>query len=224
MILADRLRHFPSWRENAPIELHQNIQHLTFTPDKINIIRGAVERSYFKYSLLLTLNGWPSKSSKLPRIARQFWGARDELTIEEGVLLKGDCMCIPPELYNRSLHELHETHLGMEKMQHRARATMYWPRMNADIIEYVKCCKTCIHNKATQHRQPMIPRDVPDTSWQDLTADFFTYKTNDYLLVADTFSKYPFTYKMHKKTAESSHSQVNSTIFTIWSSKHYFNR
>ena len=50
--------------------------------------------------------------------------------------------------------------------------------------------------------QPMIPRDMPDTPWQDLAADFFTYKTNDYLLVADTFSKYPFTYKMHKKTAE----------------------
>ena len=87
-------------------------------------------------------------------------------------------------------------------MQHRARAMMYWPGMNVDIIEYVKCCKTCIQNKATQHMQPMIPRDVPDTPWQDLAADFFTYKTNDYLLVTDTFSKYSFTYKMHKKTAE----------------------
>ena len=35
--------------------------------------------------------------------------------IEDGVVLKGDCMCIPPELYYRSLHELHETHFGMEK-------------------------------------------------------------------------------------------------------------
>ena len=203
MIIADRLSRFPSWRENAPIELHQNIQHLTFTPDKINIIRGAVETDPILSTVYhITLNGWPSKISKVPRIARQFWGARDELMIEDGVLLKGNCMCIPPELYNRSLHELHETHLGIEKMQHRARATMYWPGMNADIIEYVKCCKTCIQNKATQHMQPMIPRDVPDTPWQDIAADFFTYKTNDYLLVADTFSKYPFTYKMHKKTAE----------------------
>ena len=203
MILADRLSRFPSWRENAPIELHQNIQHLTFTPGKINIIRAAVERDpIFSTVYHITLNGWPSKISKVPRIARQFLGARDELTVEDGVLLKGDCMCISPELYDRSLHELHETHLGIEKMQHRARATMYWPGMNADIIEYVKRCKTCIQNKATQHMQPMIPRDVPDTPWQDLAADFFTYKTNDYLLVADTFSKYPFTYKMHKKTAE----------------------
>ena len=112
--------------------------------------------------------------------------------VEEGVLLKGDHMCIPPELYDRSLHELHETHLGIEKMQHRARATMYWLWDEfADILEYVKCCKTCIQNKATQHMQPMIPRDVPDTPWQDLTADFFTYKTNDYLPVCRYLQQLP---------------------------------
>ena len=136
MILADRLSRFPSWRENAPIELHQNIQHLTFTPDKINIIIGAVERDPILSTVYrITLNGWPSKMSKVPRIARQFWGATDELTVEDGVLLKGDHVCIPRELYYRSLHELHEIHLGMEKMQHRARAMMYWPRMNVDITE-----------------------------------------------------------------------------------------
>ena len=43
MILADRLSQFPSRKENTPIELHQNIQHLAFTPDKVNIILGAVK-------------------------------------------------------------------------------------------------------------------------------------------------------------------------------------
>ena len=38
MTLADRLSRFPSNKENTPIELHQNIQHLTFTSDRINII------------------------------------------------------------------------------------------------------------------------------------------------------------------------------------------
>ena len=41
MILADR---FPSRSENLPIGLHHNIQHVTFTHDKINIIRDATER------------------------------------------------------------------------------------------------------------------------------------------------------------------------------------
>ena len=44
-------------------------------------------------------------------------------------------MCIPPELYDRSLNELHNMHLGKEKMQHRARSTLYWPGIDADIAE-----------------------------------------------------------------------------------------
>ena len=39
MILADRLSRFPSRRENLLIELHHNIQHVTFTYDKVAIIR-----------------------------------------------------------------------------------------------------------------------------------------------------------------------------------------
>ena len=204
MILADRLSSFPLNKVNMPIELHQNIQHVTITTDRINIIRGSIERdSILSTVYRLTLNGWPDRISQVPRIARQFWGARDELSIEEGLLMKGNCICIPPELYDRSLHKLHETHLGIEKMQHRARATVYWPGMDTDIVVgYVKRCKICTQHKATQHIQPMLPRDVPEAPWQDLAADFFNFKGKEYLLVADTFSKYPFASRMTTKTAE----------------------
>ena len=158
MTLADRLSRFPSNKENTLIELHQNIQHLTFTSDRINIIRGLIERDPILSTVyLFTLNGWPDRISKVPRIARQFWGARDELSIGEDLLMKGNCICTTPELYDRSLHELHKMHLGKEIMQHRARATLYWLGIDADIVEYVKRCKTCTQHKANQHIQLMIP-------------------------------------------------------------------
>ena len=115
MTLADRLSRFPSNRDNTPIELHQNIQHLTFTSNRINILRGSIKRDPISSTIYqLTMNGWPDRSSQVPRIARQFWGARDELSIEEGLLMKGNHICIPLELYDRSLYELHEMHLGIE--------------------------------------------------------------------------------------------------------------
>ena len=86
-------------------------------------------------------------------------------------------------------------------MQHRARATVYWPGIDMDVVEYVKRCKTCNQHKATQHIQPMLPRDVPEAPWQDLAADFFNFKGKEYLLIADTFSKYPFAFRMTTKTA-----------------------
>ena len=54
MVLAGQLSRFLSRKENSPIELHQNIQHISFTPERISIICGAVERdtilSLFPYT------------------------------------------------------------------------------------------------------------------------------------------------------------------------------
>ena len=94
-------------------------------------------------------------------------------------------------------------HLEIEKKkQPRARATLYWSEIDVDIAEYVKCCKTCTQHKAMQHTQPMIPRDVLETPWQDLIANFFKFKNKEYLLITNTFRKYPFTFKISTKTAD----------------------
>ena len=122
--------------------------------------------------------------------------------MENGLLIKGDRICIPPELYERMLHDLHEGHKGIEKMQHLTCDKIYWQGMDVDITEYVKNCKICTKHKATQAIQPMIPRDIPEGPWQDLTADFFHHNNSDYLLIADTFCKYPFLYRVTSKAAE----------------------
>ena len=49
----------------------------------------------------------------------------------------------------------------------------------------------------------MFPHDVPDGPWQEIAADYFTHSNKDYLLIADTFSKYPFVYSIHSKTHNS---------------------
>ena len=112
-------------------------------------------------------------------------------------------MCILPELYERMLSDLHDNHRGIEKMRHVFQTTVYWPGIDADIASYVNCCKICTQHKAKQAVQPMLPRDVPDSLWQDLAADFFTYNHKEYFLIADTFSKYPFSYQTSSKSADS---------------------
>ena len=213
MVLADRLSRFPSRKEHMPIELHQNIHSIQLEPDRLNIVRGAIERDpIHSTAYSLTLNGWPDKIHEVPRIVRQFWGTRDELTVENGILLKGDRVCIPPELYDRMLSDLHGNHRGIEKMRHLSQHTIYWPGLDADIADYVNRCKTCTQHKAKQAVQPMLPRDVPDSPWQELAADFFTHNHKEYLLIADTFSKYPFVYQMSSKTAESISKKLQNLI------------
>ena len=117
MVLADRLPRFPSRRENLPIELHRNIQHISFTTDGINLTRGATGRDPILHTVYcITLHGWPDHVHEVSFIACHFWGARDEQTIENGSLLMGDRVCIPPELYHRMLHDFHDGHKDFEKM------------------------------------------------------------------------------------------------------------
>ena len=59
-----------------------------------------------------------TESARYQGFPDNFEGARDELTIDEGLLLKRNCICIPPEVYDRPLHELHDMHLGIEKKFH----------------------------------------------------------------------------------------------------------
>ena len=96
----------------------------------------------------LTLRGWPDRVQDVPHVARHFWGTRDELSIDNGLLLKGTRVCIPPELLKRTLTDLHGAHQGVDKMQAQAGEAMYWPGIDADISDYVSQCSICTKHKA----------------------------------------------------------------------------
>ena len=49
----------------------------------------------------------------------------------------------------------------------------------------------------------MIPRGIPDDTWQEIATDYLTHKGIEYLLVCDLFSKYPFIYKVSTKSGQS---------------------
>ena len=68
----------------------------------------------------------------------------------------------------------------------------------------------------------MLPCDIPDGPWQELAADYFTHKGKDYLLMADTFSKYPFIFKTHSKTTDSIINCLQDLFFQFGTPKYFF--
>ena len=159
---------------------------------------------YPVYSIIccLTFRGWPKCRQEVPCIARQFWGANDELSVNSSLLLKGTRVCIPLKLLNCTLADLHGAHQGIDRMQAEAREAMYWPGIDAGIADYVCWCTIHTKTKASPPAQPMLPRDIPDGPWQEITADYLTHKGREYLLICDLFSKYPFLYKVSTKSAQ----------------------
>ena len=88
-------------------------------------------------------------------------------------------------------------------MQAQVTKAVYWPGIDADIVNYVCWCTICTKHKASPPAQPMLPRDIPEGPWQEIAAVYLTHKGKEYLLICDLFSKYPFLYKLSTKSAQS---------------------
>ena len=173
MLLVDALSRLPS-PIKTPIELDLRIEHNGFTTEKTRQIAEETQKdSILGHVYSFTLDGWPERRNRVPRIARRFWDQRDELSIDHGLLLKGPRIVIPATLQDKTLQNLHTGHLGVQAMQQTAKGTVYWPGIDADIEDYVQRCTACLATKKHQKREPLLPHTIPDGPWQKNWSRFF---------------------------------------------------
>ena len=142
----------------------------------------------------LTQQGWLHQRRHVPRLARRYWDFRDELSTDDGMLLKGPRLIIPGELQEEYLSRLHEGHLSASKVQENAKQHMYWTGINVDIEDYTKRCQECI-KRSQVAKEPLQPHDIPEGPWRKLGIDYFTFDGNSYVLICDYFLKFPFLYR-----------------------------
>ena len=110
---------------------------------------------------------------------QNLWNIRDELHIAEYVIFVGEKVLIPAKLRQQMLRLVHESHMGADKSKARARTVMYWPGMSKDIEDEVSKCSVCMKYQKSQHREPMLSRDIPDGRWQKIAMDIMTYHGRD---------------------------------------------
>lgn len=75
------------------------------------------------------LSGWPETRKQTPCEIQDYWNYRDELSEIDGILFKQDKIIIPPNMREKMLERIHESHMGIEKSKRRARDIMFWPKM-----------------------------------------------------------------------------------------------
>ena len=91
----------------------------------------------------MILKGWPEKRDECPQILKSYWNYRDELSVLDGLILKGTRIIIPNDCRDEVLEKLHEGHFGIDRTKLRARDSMYWLQINRDIETLVKSCEKC---------------------------------------------------------------------------------
>ena len=70
------------------------------------------------------LSEWPDERSHCSEIIYPYWGVRGELTVNQGLLFKGERLVIPSSLRTEILEKIHEGHLGITKCRERAKSTV----------------------------------------------------------------------------------------------------
>ena len=193
MLLADGLSQCPA-RSNPEIKLDLRVDYIAFNKAWIETLKNETIRDpALGVVHQLTHHGWPKERRKVPRIARHYWDFRDELTTDNGLLLKGPSIVIPADLRETYLQRLHEGHLSTKKVQENAKCHVYWPGWQADIADFTMRCQECI-KRSGPTKEPLQPHDIPEGPWRKLGIDYFDFKGKSYALICDYFSKFPFLY------------------------------
>ena len=195
MQLADTLRRCPA-RASQEIKLDMRVDYITFMKPWIERLKDSTQRDPILATVYqLTQQGWPHQRRHVPHLARRSWDFRDELSTDDGMLLKGPRLIIPGELQEEYLSRLHEGNLSASKVQENAKQHMYWTGIDADIEDYTKRCQECI-KRSQVAKEPLQPHDIPEGPWRKLGIDYFTFNGNSYVLICDYFSKFSFLYRV----------------------------
>ena len=91
---------------------------------------------------------------------KPYYHVRAELTVAEGLLMRGSRMVIPTSMRAEILERIHSGHQGMTKCRQRARDSVWWPGIKNDIDGKVSKCPTCCKMQV-QHPEPLIPSPFP---------------------------------------------------------------
>ena len=111
------------------------------------------------------MDGWP-ESVSLPAVPYE--QVRGELSLYDGMLLRGQRMVIPQELQREILERIHEGHQGKVKSRERANSAVWWPGLARDINAIIEACPVCAENRPAQRHEPLKPTQLPGRPWEKL--------------------------------------------------------
>ncbi|XP_063951721.1 uncharacterized protein K02A2.6-like [Lytechinus pictus] len=140
--------------------------------------------------MLMVRQGWPDNKEAVPGSIREYFNYRDEITAQNGILFKGQKVIIPMALRSMMVEKVHRSHLGIEACIRRARDTLFWPGMAAQVREKVEQCPTCNSMKPKQQKETMMSAEIPSRPWKVVGQDLFHVNNKDYLVTVDFYSDY----------------------------------
>ena len=114
---------------------------------------------------------------------------RNELSLHDDLLLRGNRVVIPTTLRQEILHKLNEGHQGIVKCRLHAKDSVRWPGISDDINTFIHNYDTCCRDFLIT-TEPMMPTKLPQRPREKIASDLFEFKGKTYIIVVDYFSRY----------------------------------
>jgi hypothetical protein len=167
------------------------VAHLPISPEKIATIRDHTTKDPALQNLMHVIQrGWPLSKSDLPSGVEPYFSFRDELSLQDGIIFRGERVVIPRTLRDDIKRKLHTGHLGINSCLRRARELVFWPGISAEIHKFVESCDTCMSMPDKQAPEPPMMHEIPDRPWQKVGSDICELDGRKYLVTVDYYSKF----------------------------------
>ncbi|XP_014676736.1 PREDICTED: uncharacterized protein K02A2.6-like [Priapulus caudatus] len=211
--VADALSRSPV-SDSTTIDLDVKFHLVQFSEQRQHELRKATQSDSELQALeSVILSGWPERQNELPTTLRQYWSYRDELSIQDGIIVKGERVVIPASMQCYILEKLHESHQGIEKTKMRARTCVFWKTCNPDIENMIKSCHICQQLQKKQSPEPLLQHTVPTRPWQMIGSDLFYLDGCEYIIYCDYYSKFPIIRKIHGRATGESVVSITKQVF-----------
>lgn len=187
MFLADTLSRaslpYTSVNDQEEFEIINALKYLVMPDARIREIRQHTNDDLALQLLKQTIQeGWPDHQSALPPLVVPYFSIRDELAVTDGLVFRGERLGIPKSLRSQIKKDIHCGHQGIESCLRRAREHVFWPGMNKEVKEWIQTCEACREFEQTPCKETLISHEIPDSPWQKIATDLFTFKNKEYLV------------------------------------------
>ena len=194
MLLADTLSRafLPEVNATEFSRELEDVDHRTWLPvsvDRWQQLKNAAADDLIRQRLRDVIrSGWPENRAQAPECVRPYFDVRHELIIQGELIFKGQQIVVLAVLRKELMEETHATHIGIEGCLHRARETLYWPRMSTELKEYISKCEICLSHHNDQGKEPMLLHEFIARPWAKVAADLCEFDSRVLLVVCDYYS------------------------------------
>jgi transposase InsO family protein len=136
--------------------------------------------------------GWPASKTEVEEDLKVFFRTKEHLmATESGLILMDQRLFIPGGMRCQVLKDLHAGHQGIKATTDRARSSVWWPSIHADIERTILACDPCSRARPALQHEPLQEGPRANRPFQRLHADLFEVNGQHYLAVVNEFSGWP---------------------------------